>query len=808
MSHSFYTGCGTYRKSFEVPARWNGHKVFVDFGAAFQRAQVCVNGHEVARHEGGYTAFRADLTPHLSPGRNAVEVHVDNRWNPGVAPRAGEHTFSGGLYRSVYLHVCSPVHLKAHGLRVEILEASASRGRVRMHAEVMNESPRERAFVIRHAVLELPDGRTVVRTEKRVTLQPGGAGVVSTELPSLPNPRLWCPDAPHLYRVETVLADQRGTVLDRAATPLGFRTLKLTPDKGLLINGRPVYLRGANVHQDHAGWGDAVTDAGARRDVQLMKEAGLNCIRGSHYPHSEAFLDACDQAGMCMLCEGGIWGMGGFREQDTYWNCDAYPSGKEDRAAFEESCMRQVREMVLQLRNHPSIVVWSVGNEAFFTSHGPEVRALCNKLIAQVKELDTTRPVCVGGGQRGGLDALGDLAAYNGDGARFKSPGRPSMVTEYGSVSCRRPGAYAPGWGDLAEDKRRGERYPWRIGEAVWCGFDHGSIWPSGARMGIVDYFRVPKRAWYWYRNEYRHLPPPAWPRPGVAARLDLSADKTTIDPADGTDDVHLLVRVTDAEGTPLSNELPVTLSVLSGPGEFPTGKSITFVPGTDIEMTDGCAAIEFRSYYAGTTVIEASSPGLKGDRVRLVSRHAPSFVQGVSPEVLSRPYRRFSGADRDARQRATVQAGAQQKTPATNLAFLRPCVASSNTGAAPQAADGDPATCWLPAAEDRSPWWRLDLEFEFALAEVVIQPARGGAFPLPRVEWSLDGRGWRPMEVAPCQPQPLTDAAPGGDAGSGATAVRATCPPGARARYVRVRVAPGGGMAEIAVRPAQAPTH
>ena len=169
-----------------------------------------------------------------------------------------------------------------------------------------------------------------------------------------------------------------------------------------------------------------------------------------------------------MLNEGIFWGMGGFKEHDRYWNCDAYPTEEKDRAAFEESCMRQVREMVLQFRNHPSIVIWSISNEPFFTRHAPEARALCGKLIALVKELDPTRPVCAGGGQRGDFDKLGDMAAFNGDGSHVKTPGRPSMVTEYGSVSCRRPGAYAPGWGDMAGDKQAGARYAWRAGEAVW----------------------------------------------------------------------------------------------------------------------------------------------------------------------------------------------------------------------------------------------------------------------------------------------------------------------------------------------------
>lgn len=789
MSESFYTGRGSYRKKLVMPEEWKGRKVFLDCGAAFQVAEVLVNGRKAGSHEGGYTAFRTDLTPFLEPGENQVEVRVDNRWSPRIAPRAGEHTFSGGLYRNVHLHVCSPVHLLAHGVWVQTPEVTPARGKVRILAEVKNDSPEMKKFSVRHTVREDKEGRVVLRGEKPVRLGAGGAERIEMDLPPLASPKLWSPSAPNMYRVVTELVDAEGIVLDRTENPLGFRSLELTADRGMLINGKPVYLQGANVHQDHAGWGDAVTDAGARRDVLLMKNAGFNFIRGSHYPHSRAFLDACDREGMCMLNEGIFWGMGGFKEHDKYWNCDAYPTDGKDRAAFEESCMRQVREMVIQFRNHPSIVVWSISNEPFFTRHAPESRALCNKLIALVKELDPSRPVCAGGGQRGGFDKLGDLAAFNGDGSHVKTPGRPSMVTEYGSVSCQRPGAYAPGWGDMARDKKAGVRYPWRVGEAVWCGFDHGSIWPSGGRMGIVDYFRIPKRAWYWYRNEFRNIPPPEWPVQGTPKQVKLSADKKVISPADGTDDVHLMVKVADASGKQLSNAVPVTLSVESGPGEFPTGKSITFTPGTDIDLIDGCAAIEFRSHYAGKTVIRAASPGLKGDRIQIVSRNAPAYAAGKSAETRERPYRRFTAQERDAQLARYDQSGKAAAEKA-NLAVLRPCSASSNIPEAMKASDGDGASVWMPSAEDKAPWWQLDMEFEFRLDRVEVKAAGMWKGQAPVVQISRDGKTWKDVKTVL-----LKD-------GTGLTAA---CPKDEKPRYVRIRLSPGQGMAEVAVWPADA---
>lgn len=786
MSNSFYTGRGTYRRKLTVPAEWKGNKVFLDCEAAFQVAEVVVNGQSAGRHEGGYTAFRTDLTPFLKPGQNDVEVRVDNTWNPRIAPRAGEHTFSGGLYRNVYLHVCSPVHIPLHGVWVQTPKVTPAQGKVRILTDVKNDSGAAKKILVRHAVKEEKSGRIVLRGKALANVPAGESRQVRVEMPPLARPKLWSPSSPHMYRVTTELVDEAGNVLDVAGNPLGFRSLELTADRGLLINGKSVYLQGANVHQDHAGWGDAVTDAGAYRDVLLMKNAGFNFIRGSHYPHSQAFLDACDREGMCMLNEGIFWGMGGFKEHDKYWNCDAYPADEKDRAAFEESCMRQVREMVMEFRNHPSIVIWSISNEPFFTKHTKEAKELCTRLIAAVKEMDPSRPVCAGGGQRGAFDLLGDLAAFNGDGAHRKTEGRPSMVTEYGSVSCKRPGAYAPGWGDMQKEKQAGIRHPWRIGEAVWCGFDHGSIWPSGARMGIVDYFRIPKRAWYWYRNEFRNIAPPEWPVKGTPKQLKLSVDKKVISPADGTDDVHIMVKVADASGRQVANAVPVTLAVESGPGEFPTGKSITFTPGTDIDLVDGCAAIEFRSYYAGKTVISASSPGLKGDTVQIVSRNAPAYVAGRSAETMDRPYKRFTVQERDAQLQA--REGKEAGEGKTNLAMFRPCASSSRVEDAMKASDGDGATFWMPAPADKEPWWRLDMEFEFRLSRIEVKAAGTWKGKMPEVQISLDGRNWKDLPV-----QPLKDGA----------GLSVACPDNTAARYVRIRTAPGQGIAEVSVEPA-----
>ena len=144
--------------------------------------------------------------------------------------------------------------------------------------------------------------------------------------------------------------------------------------------------------------------------------------------------------------------------------------------------------------------------------------------------------------------------------------------------------------------------------------------------MGIVDYFRIPKRSWYWYRNEYARVAPPEWPQEGTPAQLKLEASETTGVQADGTDDVQLTVSVLDSDGRRLSNSPSVQLKIVSGPGEFPTGRSITFEKNSDIRILDGQAAIAFRSYYAGTAVIEATSPGLAPARIEILFEGAPTY--------------------------------------------------------------------------------------------------------------------------------------------------------------------------------------
>jgi hypothetical protein len=732
----FYVGFGWYRRHFEVPAKWAGKRLFLEFEGAFQDAEIFVNGVRLAEHTGGYTGFSLDITGAVKTGGNLVAVRLNNRWNAQLAPRAGEHVFSGGIYRDVRLVATGQQHVTWNGTFVTTPQVSRESGTVNVKTEIRNDTAAAKTCVLKTVVFD-PDGKAVASISSRQSLPAGTTVTFNQTTDPIARPKLWHPDHPLLYTAVSELRDGE-RMADRFETTFGFRWFKWTADDGFFLNGEHHYFKGVNAHQDHAGWGDAVADSGLFRDVKMVKDAGFDFIRGSHYAHAPAFADACDRLGVLFWSENSFWGTAGFKHS---WGASAYPPEPEHQPGFERSVKDSLRDMIRINRNHPSIIVWSMDNEVFFTEGStlPKVASLLKELVAYSHELDPTRPAAIGGCQRGDIDKLGDIAGYNGDGARlFINPGVANVVSEYGSTMTDRPGDYAPGWGDLLDgpgDKSQPFfwRYPWRSGEALWCAFDHGSI--AGRRfgaMGMIDYFRVPKRQWYWYRNEYRHIPPPAWPASGTPAALKLTADKTTLKSADGTDDAQLIVTVVDKNGRGLNNSPPVTLAVVSGPGEFPTGPSITFDPDSDITIRDGQAAMEFRSYYAGQTVIRASSPGLKDATITITTVGEPKFIPGVTAPVKPRPYVRFEGQP--------VSGG----TTLTNFGRENPTRASSEAPGhnAGLGNDGNPATFWQAQDAASNAWWQVDLERVIAVSQTRIDFPSEGNYRY-RTEFSKDQVHW-----------------------------------------------------------------
>jgi hypothetical protein len=730
QSLHWYTGYGWYRKYIDIPAIWKNKQIFIEFEGAFRDAQIFVNGEQVGIHRGGYTGFSIDITNRLKAGQNVLAVRLNNNWNPRLAPRNGDHNFTGGIYRDVHLVVTNQVHVTWYGTYVTTPSLSKTSGTVNIKTEVKNDSKTSKNYVVKTEIVD-PFGKVTASASSNQQMEPNSAITIEQTTKPIKSPKLWHPQHPYLYNAVSYILDKKDTI-DKYVTPFGFRWMKWTADSGFFLNGEHYYFRGANVHQDHAGWASAITNAATLRDVRMIKDCGMDFIRGSHYPHDPSFSDACDSLGILLWEENDFWGSGGNQKESDNWysGAGAYPMNKDDQPYFDESVKSDLREMIRIHRNHPSIIVWSICNEPFFTdgSTTPRVREFLKELVQLTHELDPSRKVGIGGCQRGEMDKLGDIAGYNGDGARlFINPGIANVVTEYGSTIAKRPGDYAPGWGDLQQN-----RFAWRSGEAIWCAFDYGTRAGDFGLMGMIDYFRLPKNQWYWYRNEYKHIAPPVSAIEGTPTKLRLTADKNSIANTDGTDDVFLTVSVLDKNGVQLSNSPDVTLQIVSGPGEFPTGTSITFSNTSDIYIRDGKAAIEFRSYYGGKTIILATSKGLASDSIIIETKGFPVYKEGVAPKVANRPYIRYT------LQSSSV---ANEKV---NIAYQKPTRASSEMPGktANLANDKDSVTFWQSGINENGKWWQVDLENLYTISEVrLLFPSNENAFY--KIELSADNQNW-----------------------------------------------------------------
>jgi hypothetical protein len=271
--------------------------------------------------------------------------------------------------------------------------------------------------------------------------------------------------------------------------------------------------------------------------------------------------------------------------------------------------------------------------------------------------------------------------------------------------------------------------------------------------MGIVDYARIPKRPWYWYRYHQRQIPPPAWPRPGRPARLRLTADRTTLDSADGTDDLHIIVTFVDDEGSQVSATAPLTMTIESGPGEFATGRRIRFVeddPAADglCAVRDGQAAAFFRSYHRGTTRIRATSPGLDDAVIDLETTSGPPLI-GASPVPFDRAA--ANGSITAYRQRERGELSLFGRDNPTKASSYRPGHPPKHVN------DGSPATTWMPLPGDQDAWVAIDLERLVTVSQVRLE------FPTqvrPRfvIEVSCDPSTWTVITDVADHARPLAD--------------------------------------------------
>lgn len=370
----FPGGVFEYAKSFDVPEQWRERTVRIEFEGVYRDALVYLNGDFAAHEPNGYSAFAVRADPFLRFGEvNTItveaRVHRDSRWYTGA-----------GIYRPVHLLVADPVHLALDGTTVTTSDIEPERAIAEIATRVENETRHTRTLRVAWTIVDA-EGAEAARADAPVTVLPGAEAVARIRLP-LASPRLWGTESPHLYTVRTVLTDQGGDALDEEETRFGVRRLQLDTSHGLRINGVTVDLRGACVHHDNGPLGAISVAAAEDRRVRLLRAAGFNAIRSAHNPASRALLDACDRHGMIVMDElSDVW----TRSKTAF----------DASLGFAQRWPDDVAALVAKDRNHPSVVLYSIGNEILelATGHGA---TWSRRLAEELRRLDPTRFVTNG----------------------------------------------------------------------------------------------------------------------------------------------------------------------------------------------------------------------------------------------------------------------------------------------------------------------------------------------------------------------------------------------------------------------------
>jgi len=365
-------GTSWYRKSFKVPKELENKRFSILFDGVYMNTDVWLNGIHLGNHPYGYTAFEFDLTELIKFGEeNVLAVQVKNegrnsRWYSG-----------SGIYRHVWLHVTEPVHIKTWGVGITTPEISAVNATVRITTDIINQSKAEQTIQVSGTVFDSA-GKKVAGFNSDVEI---GAGVEFTDVQSVQvkSPKLWSPDSPELFKTVIELKNKNGKTIDKIEEHFGIRTIEFSVENGFLLNGNPVLLKGACVHHDNGPLGAAAYDRAEERRVELLKASGFNAIRCAHNPPSVAFLDACDRLGMLVI--------------DESFDMWRRPKNPQDYSNyFDEWWKTDIEAMVLRDRNHPSIIMWSTGNE--IPERGEPEGAETSKMLAEyVRNIDPTRPV-------------------------------------------------------------------------------------------------------------------------------------------------------------------------------------------------------------------------------------------------------------------------------------------------------------------------------------------------------------------------------------------------------------------------------
>jgi len=495
---------GWYRKVFMLPEGDKGKRVSIEFDGVYREALVVFNGFYIGQHRGGYDSFSFDLTDFINPGApNVLLVRVDATMSDGWFYEGA------GIYRHVWLVKTAPVHVKKWGTFVRsTLENGTAHLRIR--TEIENDSDAPRRVQVRSTIVD-PFGKQVGKVASRSVLVADCDGCTYEQQITIPNPSLWSMEERSLYNLVTEV-EANGQISDRYETGFGIRTLKFDANRGFFLNGQPVKVKGTCNHQDHAGLGVALPDAAQYFRVRKLQSMGCNAYRTSHNPPSPELLEACDALGMLVLDETRMM-------------------------SSNTEAMSQYEDLLRRDRNHPSVFMWSLGNEEHESTTEVGLRIL-SSMKHQTEKIDGSRPVTVAppplglGLGQGGLK-VSDVMGYNYADPQIEAfheqhPSIPTMGTENVSAVATRGiykidtergfvSSYDPytttgrasgeGWWRFADAR------PWLSGGFVWTGFDYRGEpspykWPNiSSQYGVIDTCGFPKDTYYYFQSWWTEKP-------------------------------------------------------------------------------------------------------------------------------------------------------------------------------------------------------------------------------------------------------------------------------------------------------------
>ena len=396
-------GIGNYEKNLFIRSEWKGKRLFIRFEGVNNIADVFVNRRHIGEHRGGYGAFIFEITGKVEYGKeNSILVRVNNGEQLDIMPLVGDFNFYGGIYRDVHLLIIdetciSPLNYASPGVRLIQDSVSHKYAKVRAVVDLSNGGSSNREVELN---VRLLDGQRVVKEgTKKVNLS-GNAAMQQEFTFEIDQPHLWNGrQDPFLYQAEVILS-RNGQMVDRVIQPLGLRFYRIDPDKGFFLNGKHLPLQGVCRHQDRSEVGNALRPQHHEEDAALMLEMGVNAVRLAHYPQATYFYDLMDKNGIIVWAEIPFVGPGGYNDK-----------GFVDLSAFRANGKEQLKELIRQHYNHPSICVWGVFNE--LTELGDNPVEYIKELNVLAHQEDPTRPTTSASNQMGDLNFITDAIAWN-----------------------------------------------------------------------------------------------------------------------------------------------------------------------------------------------------------------------------------------------------------------------------------------------------------------------------------------------------------------------------------------------------------